>query len=179
MKDAHPGRAIWAGFIATLIMTLLAYSGPAVGMPKMDFAALLGSVFATEAPQPWSGPWWLGMIIHFIDGSVIFALIYAYWIYRFMPGPNWLRGAQWGVILWIMSESIVLPAMGLGFFSANMPQPFIWALASLIGHLVYGALLGALAAEQAVALPTTERYMVQSREHRHEYNMRNKSQRLG
>jgi hypothetical protein len=179
MKEGNPGKAMLAGFVATFIMTLLAYTGPIIGMPKMDFAALLASVFSNQTPQEWSGSWWNGMVIHFIDGTVIFSLIYAYLLYQILPGADWLRGAQWGIILWILSEAIVLPAMGLGFFSANTPRPFLWAFGSLLGHLVYGATLGALAGEQMVPLPGTERYMTQSREREHDYDMRNKSQRLG
>jgi hypothetical protein len=40
-------------------------------------------------------------------------------------------------------------------------------IGSLIGHFVYGVILGAVAGEQAVPLPGTEREMVESRERRH------------
>ncbi|HYY25622.1 MAG TPA: DUF6789 family protein [Candidatus Udaeobacter sp.] len=167
MQNFNPCRAIIAGFLATIIMTVMAYIAPFFGLPKMDFAAMLGSLFAQETPQPWTAPWWAGMAIYFIDGSIIFPLIYAYLLFRLLFGPAWLRGVQWGMILWLLSQAIAMPAMGVGFFSAAMPDPSLWVIGNLIGHFVYGVILGAVAGEQAVPLPGTEREMVESRERRH------------
>src|SRR5918994_2790707 len=123
MQGFNSARAIMGGFVATFLMTLLIYISPLVGMPKMDFAALLGSVFTEGTPQPWTAPWWTGMIIHFCDGTIIFSLIYAYVLFRILAGPPWLRGIQWGVILWLLSQGIVMPMMGIGFFSNHMSEP--------------------------------------------------------
>ena len=162
-----PARVIWGGFIATFVVTVLIYIAPLIGMPKMDFAALLGSVFTEGTPQLWSLPWWTGMIIHFCDGAIIFSLIYAYVFLSYLPGPPWLRGIQWGVILWLLSQAIVMPVMGIGFFSANMSQPVLWVLGSLLSHIVYGGILGAIVGEYAVPLPVTEHDMIEGRERRH------------
>jgi hypothetical protein len=167
MQNFAPGRAVVAGFLATAFMTVLAYVAPLVGLPKMDFAAMLGSLFTDGTPEQWTGAWWLGMVVHFINGSIIFSLIYAYLLFRFLAGPAWLKGIQWGMILWLLSEAFVMPAMGAGFFSANMPDPSLWVIGSLIAHFVYGVILGFVAAEQAVPLPWTEHEMVESRERRH------------
>ena len=93
MQNSNPCRAIIAGFLATIIMTVMAYIAPFFGLPKTDFAAMLGSLFAQETPQPWTAPWWAGMAIYFIDGSIIFPLplIYAYLLFRLLFGPAWLR----------------------------------------------------------------------------------------
>jgi hypothetical protein len=45
MQNFAPGRAVVAGFLATAFMTVLAHVTPLVGLPKMDFAAMLGSLF--------------------------------------------------------------------------------------------------------------------------------------
>src|ERR671925_655383 len=122
MQGFNGGRAILAGFVATLVMTVLIYLSPLLGMPKMDFAALLGSIFTEGTPQPWSAAWWTGMIIHFCDGTIIFSIVYAYLLFRWLAGPPWLRGLQWGLILWLLSQTLVMPMMEIGFFSENMPS---------------------------------------------------------
>jgi hypothetical protein len=66
-----------------------------MGMPKMDIAAMLGSVLCEQMPTPMSGVWWAGMVVHFINGTFIFPLIYAYLLYSVLPGPLWLKGAEW------------------------------------------------------------------------------------
>ena len=164
MQNVNVGKAIWAGFIGTLVMTILMYMAPLMGMPKMDIAAMLGSMFTGGMPQPWSGAWWTGMIIHFIDGTIIFSLIYAYWLYPILAGSPWLRGTEWGLILFVLAQAIVMPMMGMGFFSASAPQPFMSVIGSLIGHIVYGAILGAVAGEQATHVGRAEHVRYERRE---------------
>ena len=51
-----------AGLVATAAMTALMYAAPmmGMGMPKMDIATMLGTMFV---PRP--GPaFWFGMVIH-------------------------------------------------------------------------------------------------------------------
>jgi hypothetical protein len=158
MERVNVSKAILAGFIATLAMTIIAYAAPMMGMPKMDFAATLGSVVNNgQAPAPMSGMWWLGMIWHFIDGAIIFALIYAYLLYPVLPGSPWFRGTIWGMILWFLSQAIVMPMMGQGFFSTKTPEGMKIVAGSLIAHIIYGAILGAIAVPHAEHLPQTGR----------------------
>jgi hypothetical protein len=96
MKQANASRAILGGFIGTLIMTALLYSAPVIGAPKMDIAALLGSFFDGSLPATMSGLWWVGMIWHVVNGTIIFSLIYSFLAYGWLPGQNWLRGLIWG-----------------------------------------------------------------------------------
>jgi hypothetical protein len=94
MHHANSSRAILAGFIATLVMTMIMYAAPMMGMPKMDIAGMLGSLFnGMEAPPAMSALWWTGMIIHFVDGTILFPLVYAYFLYGLFTGSPWLRGA--------------------------------------------------------------------------------------
>lgn len=149
MERLNVGRAIVAGFVATLAMTMLMYGAPMMGMPKMDIAAMLGSLLGQGMPAAASGAWWLGMVMHFIDGTIIFPLIYVYLLYAVLPGAPWLRGATWGLILWAIAQSMVMPMMGMGFFSSAAPQPMMAVAGSLIGHLIYGCFLGAIAGRRA------------------------------
>lgn len=124
MYGANASKAILGGFVATMIMTMMMYAAPMMGLPKMDLAAMIGSMFAgRQMPAPYSGAWWMGMLMHFINGSVIFALIYGYLVHSILAGSPWLRGLEWGLILWLLAQVVAMPMMGMGIFSANSQQP--------------------------------------------------------
>lgn len=130
------GKAILGGFVATVVMTPLMYFVPLVlGMP-MDIGAMLGKMLGNS--------WMLGMMLHFINGSILFPLIYAYALYDVLPGSSWLKGTVWGVILWFLAQSVVMPMMGAGFFSSAIGGGLA-VLGSLVMHVIYGTTLGALA----------------------------------
>jgi uncharacterized membrane protein YagU involved in acid resistance len=149
MENVNSTKAMGAGFVATLAMTIMMYMAPMMGMPKMAIAAMLGSMFTSGMPQTWTAPWWTGMILHFINGTIIFPLIYAYLLYPYLAGSAWARGTEWGLVLFLLAQVMVMPIMGMGFLSANSPQPMMSVMGSLIGHIIYGAILGAMAGEQA------------------------------
>jgi uncharacterized membrane protein YagU involved in acid resistance len=149
MRKAEPGKAIFGGFIATAVMTMMMYVAPAMGMPKMDIAAMLGSMLGNQMPAPMTGAWWMGLILHLVNGSLIFPLIYSYLLNALLPGANWARGALWGLMLWLLAQVAVMPMMGMGVFSAGTPQPMMSALGSLVGHGIYGAILGAIVGQPA------------------------------
>ncbi len=142
------GKTILGGFAGTVVMTLMMYfvAPMMLGRP-MDVAGMLGGVLG--------GSWTMGMLMHFINGSLVFALIYAYLLYRALPSAPWLKGTIWGLILWFFSQTMVTPMMGGGFFSSNAGG-LMAVMASLLGHAIYGALLGSTrgAAEGAPASPT-------------------------
>jgi len=90
--------------------------------------------------------WLPAMLLHFINGSITLPLIYTYLIARRLPGQPWQRGALWGLILWAMAELLVMPLMGAGPFSAESAGVIaVSAFVLLVGHIVYGTLLGWLA----------------------------------
>ena len=103
-----------------------------MGLPKMDIAAMLGQIL---------GGWTPGMMMHFVNGVVIFPLIYAFFLFAKLPGAPAVKGITWGVALWLMAQLVVMPMMGAGIFGLKMGG-MMFAFGSLIGHVVYGALLG-------------------------------------
>ncbi len=141
----NAGRAILGGFVGTIVLTMLMYiAAPMMGIPKMDIAAMLGSVL---------GGWTMGMVIHFVNGVVLFPLIYVFVLYSKLRGTPAIKGILWGATLWLVAGLVVMPMMGAGLFgTAN--GGMMAAAASLIGHLVYGALLGAIAGRPAPRLET-------------------------
>ncbi len=139
------GRAILGGFVGTVVLTMLMYiAAPMMGIPKMDIAAMLGSML---------GGWTMGMTMHLFNGIVLFPLIYALVLFSKLRGKPPIKGILWGVALWLVAGLIVMPMMGAGFFGmAN--GGMIAAAASLMGHVAYGVLLGAIAGGPVPRLKT-------------------------
>lgn len=149
MKQVNLSRTFLGGFVGTLVMTVLLYLAPLAGAPKMDIAALLGSLFGKGIPAVMTGWWWVGMIWHFVNGTIIFSLIYSYFVYGWLPGQYWLRGMIWGLILWFAMEVTLMPMTGSGFFSDHATSPFARVLGGFVLHAIYGACFGAIAETQA------------------------------
>ena len=136
--DTHPtfARAALGGFVGTVAMTAMMYVvAPMMGL-HMDIAAMMGSMLG--------GSWTAGLMMHFVNGSVIFPAIYVYALYAHLPGSPAIRGTVWGVVLWLIAQTMVMPMMGAGLFSSAMGGVMA-AMGSLIGHILYGSLLGVIA----------------------------------
>jgi uncharacterized protein DUF6789 len=136
-------RLMFGGLTGTLAMTAMMYGvAPMMGV-RMDIAAMLGSMLG--------GSWAAGLAAHLINGTVIFPLLFGYVVATRLPGPPVLRGATWGVALWLIAQTMVMPMMGGGLFSAAAGG-MIAAVASLVGHLVYGTILGAVSSGSELQL---------------------------
>jgi len=135
------GKAIAGGLVGTILLTLMMrFVAPMVTGQRMDMAGKLGDMTGM-------GPI-AGMIMHFLVGSVIFGLIYAFVLFRFLPGAPWLKGLLSGVIFWLGLEIVMMPMIGGGFFGSQIGGVKI-VVAALIAHLVYGAALGTIAGAPA------------------------------
>jgi uncharacterized membrane protein YagU involved in acid resistance len=139
--SSHFSRAVVGGFVGTLAMTAMMYGvAPMMGI-KMDIAAMLGSMLG--------GSWAAGMMMHFINGSLIFPAIYVYVLYERLPGSPMVKGTTWGVVLWLVAQTVVMPMMGAGLFSSAMGG-LMAVVGSLVGHLIYGSLLGVIGVAPAL-----------------------------
>ena len=125
------GRAVLAGIGGTIAMTAVAvWVAPLMGMPAMNPANMLADAMG--------GILLIGWIGHFMIG-VIFALIYAT-VASKLPGSPTVGGALYGIAVGLLVQIVVMPMMGMGLFSGSM----VMAGGSLMGHLVYGAVVGAI-----------------------------------
>jgi uncharacterized membrane protein YagU involved in acid resistance len=135
------GKAILGGFVGTVLLTLMTqFVAPMMTGQKMDMAARLGNMTGTGR--------FVGMVMHLFTGSVVFALIYVFVFFRFLPGAPWIKGLLSGVIFWLGLEIAMMPMIGGGFFSSQSGGMKI-VVAALIAHLVYGAALGGIAGTPA------------------------------
>jgi hypothetical protein len=136
MKPATK-KAILGGIAGTAVITMMMYFiAPMMLGRSMDIAAMLGGMMGNN--------WALGMAAHWMIGVIIFPLVYAFVIYRFLPGAPTVRGVVWGIALWLIAQAMVMPMMGAGFFSAAAGG-MMAAVASLLGHILYGGALGVIA----------------------------------
>jgi uncharacterized membrane protein YagU involved in acid resistance len=128
----NPTIVMIGGLLGTPAMSALTFIlAPVLGV-HVDIVSLLAEVL---------GGWRTGMLVHVLNGVVIFPLIYAFLMYRFLPDTPLVKGTTFGVMLWLVSQTVVLPAMGAGLFSTHVGG-IEAAAASLLGHAVYGSFLG-------------------------------------
>lgn len=120
------------GLLGTPAMTALMYVLAPVFGVNMNIVTMLGEML---------GGWRMGMLVHILNGAVIFPVVFAFLLYRFLPGSPLAKGITFGVLLWLTSQLVVMPVMGAGFFSAHIGG-LKAAVASILGHVVYGGLLG-------------------------------------
>jgi len=139
------GRAIVGGVAGTAAMTLLMYTAAPMMGVRMDIAQMLGSMLGNS--------WAAGLAAHAMNGAIVFPVLFAAVLYTRLSGSPVVRGATWGAILWLIAQVIVMPMMGAGFFSLAAGGAMA-AMASLIAHLAYGSVLGAIAGSpQRIATP--------------------------
>jgi len=130
--------AIIAGVIATVAMTMFTFIAPLMGF-EMNIPKMLGSTMGA--------PIVIGWLAHFMIGTIL-AINYAA---IYLPNIKQIDGAKSGEIFSIipwMAQIIVMPMMSMmnggsytsGLFSGSI----MVAMASLMGHLLFGVVLGLL-----------------------------------
>ena len=130
-------RAVVAGVIGTIAMTLLFLVEPLIGLPKMAEGGILSTVMsATVAHLPvgFVGGW----VVHFAVGIVL-ALLYAGFVAGRGRGVPAARGALYGVMVFLAAQLVIMPLVGSGIFSSGDSARM---LGSLAGHLAYGSSVG-------------------------------------
>jgi uncharacterized membrane protein len=112
------------------MMSILMLMAPKMGMPPMNIGEMLGSMMGGITALGWVAHFMMGLML-----SILYALVFA----RRLPGPYPVRGMLFALLPWLMSQVVVMPMMGSGFFSGSM----LAAAGSLMGHLIFGGVLGA------------------------------------
>ncbi|MEX0621792.1 MAG: hypothetical protein WD187_02275 [Candidatus Woykebacteria bacterium] len=109
-------------------------------------ALLLGGALGTYGG--WSAVFSLaandvGFWLIAVSLSVFLAFIYGYWFNAFLPGTSTVRGATYGVLVWILM--LILGGVFAFFREATFPDPSgPTVFLALILHVVWGAVLGVL-----------------------------------
>lgn len=143
------GAIVW-GIVATIAFIQFNIIGRRMGMTRMRLLDLFGSVL--EKPRT-SLSKSLGMIIHLMSGALL-AVAWAYGVALLNLRASWITAMAWGVILWLLTLLMmttigsVHPAIKRGRQENPGPASInfrkMTPLCSLIGHLIYGLVLGLL-----------------------------------
>jgi uncharacterized membrane protein YagU involved in acid resistance len=135
----NAARASVAGLVATAAVTALWLVEPVIGLPRLAVGSMLSSFLAVATAYL---PIWpvVGWAIHLAVG-VGLALIYARWAADRLPGIPIVRGMIFGLGVFLFAQVTFMPLVGAGLFSRG-DWPLL--LGSLVGHCVYGGLIGLL-----------------------------------
>jgi hypothetical protein len=114
-------RAISAGIVATLIMTIVMSRLPIIGYPAIDVISALGALSAyVGAYLPFRvSPYLFGAAVHFMIG-VILAFIYAVLFFSSLPGPKWFKGVVFSFFLWLFVITLLGPSLQ---FASHILRP--------------------------------------------------------
>jgi hypothetical protein len=143
------GAAIW-GAVATVAFTLFSMMGKAMGMTDMDLLDLLGS---TVAEPHTASARAIGAVIHHTNGAIL-GIAGAYAAALIDVELDWLSGLAWGGALWVlallMMSTIGAVHPAIRHRTQHDPGPAatnfgsMTPVGSLLGHAVWGVVLGAL-----------------------------------
>ncbi|NDP20138.1 MAG: DUF1440 domain-containing protein [Paludibacter sp.] len=125
-------QSIIGGIVATLVMTIVMFLAPMMGLPKMNIGQMLSMLLGV--------PVFVGWIMHFMIG-IIFALSYTFIFSKIVARINnkVLKGALFGLAVFVFAQ-IAIAIMG--WLMGSMPplegSMSLIAIGSIIGHLFYG-----------------------------------------
>jgi hypothetical protein len=145
-----------AGLLATSAATALMVAAPTVGLPRVDGPWLLARAMVGDAPD-WTFARLMAWVMYLAGGSML-AIAWARGVARQNPRSGTVSGLMSAVAPWILMQTVVLPLSGHGVFGLHTAHPVGQALVTLVGALLYGALVGGLVHRQVVrnALPVIE-----------------------
>jgi uncharacterized membrane protein YagU involved in acid resistance len=136
------GAGAVAGLIAGIVfgMMMQMMNAPTPDGGQMPMMAMVAKVVGSTSLT-------VGWIYHLFNSAVIGAIFAWLFSSRVMTVGNGLAwGAVYGIVWWILGGQILMPlALGMPpFASIMMPPMRMVAVGSLIGHVMYGLILGGL-----------------------------------
>jgi hypothetical protein len=136
MDTARFRKGFGWGLIATIAMSVVMIAGMLTGlspMPKPIPVAIVGKIVDGGLPQPALIA--LGATAHLLYGGTFGGALA---VVSF-PVTVW-KGVLVGLMLWLLMQVVWLPFLGWGMFGVGL-TPMI-AGATLVLHLIYGAIIG-------------------------------------
>ncbi len=133
------GKIVAAGVVGSLAFTVFGlYVGPLVGLPAGNPADMLAMQMGGMAAAGWAAHLMIGVVL---------TVVYAKFAKGMIPGPGPVRGMIFSIAPWLIAMLMVLPMMGAPLFGGSA----LVASSSLLGHMVFGAVIGAILGEPAKA----------------------------
>lgn len=151
------GEALLWGFVATVTLTTLMAAAQGLGLSRMSIPLLLGTMFTPSRDRAMA----IGPAVHLLNGW-LFAFLYVAG-FEALQTATWWLGAGGGALHALFVLTVAMPLMPAihprmvsesfgptvnrqlqppGFMALNYGRGT--PLATLLAHLAYGAILGAL-----------------------------------
>lgn len=119
------------------------------GLPLVDLVRLLGTLVVPEG-EPWA--WWAIGFLMQVGAGAIWATFYAYFVWSILAWRPLLQGIAFGLGVALLSQVVTYPLLQVMHEPAEVIQTGVWGLLDdvtwrerlglLIGHLIYGVVLG-------------------------------------
>lgn len=130
-------RAVFAGIIATAIVSALVYVNLRMEvLPQFQLLSEIGKFNARLGlPSSTQAAW----ATHVIVGVVLYGMVFAL-VQPIMPGGGTTEGVTFGLIAWLAMMVVFMPLAGHDIFAANLGYAIV--AATLGVHVIFGAVLG-------------------------------------
>jgi len=139
---ANPARVLVAGVVGTIVLAIFMEGVARIVLGgAMKPAVLICQVLGMD-----SSLLWVGEIIHYSLGIIIFPIGYVIALAVTGMSRGVVSGTLWGVILWGAAGTVMMTLAGGPLFW-GFGKPMI---ASLVAHIAYGAVLGAILGRGAI-----------------------------
>ena len=133
-------KRFWSGFgwgvLATVGMSIPMIIGSVAGvapMPEPIPKAIVTTILGKELPVPL-------MMLLAAGSHLAYGGIWAALLTQVTDHVTIWKGLGLGIFLWLLMQVVVLPLIGWGLFGASITPKI--AVATLVLHLIYGALVG-------------------------------------
>jgi hypothetical protein len=140
------GKGIIAGIVGALALALLMFAKDAIGLvPEVSLLAPLMKLAGTTSAL---NGWIVFFVINALFVGAVFAALDAH-LERPEGSEELMRGALFGVGLWVLTMIFLMPMAGAGAFAMNygITAPVALFAAQLIQGMVMGGVYGALRPE--------------------------------
>lgn len=129
-----------AGFSATVVLSAMMMAKSMMGlMPELDVIHMLSGMMGA--------PPLVGWLAHFMIGTLAWGGGFAV-LYGLIPGSGAvMKGILFGIAAWLGMMVMVMPMAGAGLF--GMAFGVMAPMMTLVLHIVFGAVLGAVYQAQA------------------------------
>lgn len=134
--SASVAAGVAAGVVFGAMMQMMTVPSPDGG--SMPMIAMVGQIVGS----PTVGAGWAYHLFNSVVIGAVFGLALGRRLHTYTSGVAW--GAAYGFVWWILGGLILMPVLlGMPAFAPlRMPEMTMVAIGSLIGHLIYGMVLG-------------------------------------
>ena len=124
-----------AGLVATIVLSVLMVMKDMMGMmPDVDIIAMLAGRMGGNIMMGW--------VAHFMVGVIGYGFAYTLIFSKLSYGNHITRGILLGIAGWLAMMVALMPMMGAGMFGLNMPSGMMVPIATMMLHIIFGAVLG-------------------------------------